>query len=362
MEISCDIIRDVLPLYAEDLVSNDTRNMVDEHLCKCDPCTKQLGILKKAAELPIEVETHSLERVSHSIKKQKILTVLCVLTTILSILWGSMVFMMSPVYLTADQAIEGVELRADGGLAIDMGNGHTGYMSYNIGEHDKVMSANTTRYDLFRARIGEKRVEAMSEAELEAHAKQLYGVEVLTQKEWDRYHNVYVEYNYINAEGVDFTYPYSGAEEHVEEVWGYGPVHQTQHDYDLWYLGPDGRMSKLIWNGGDGECEAVYHDPANLANQFNISMIVVAVFAAVFLAFACICKNEKWKEYIFGVGSVCASIVTAFLIITGCDFVDDIGSRAVMWSNHLVSLSAVLAATALSWRQLYLLNRKEKGL
>ena len=66
MDISCDIIRDLLPLYAEDLVSEDSRKLVDEHLCTCDPCTKQLGILKKAAQIPIEVEkltTDLVERV-----------------------------------------------------------------------------------------------------------------------------------------------------------------------------------------------------------------------------------------------------------------------------------------------------------
>lgn len=362
MEITCDIIRDVLPLYAEDLASTDTRAMVDEHLCKCDPCTKQLAIMKKAAQIPLEVETHSLERVSHSIKKQKILTVLCVLTTILSILWGSMVFMISPIYLTADQAVEGAELRSDGGLAIDLGGGCMGSMSHDMGRHDKVMACHTTRYDLLRAKIGEKRLAAMSEEELEAHVKALYGVEVLTQKEWDRFHNVRIEYCYISGEGVSFIYNYPGAEKHIEQIWSQGPVHQTEHDYDLWYLSPDGRASKLIWNGGDGEIEAVYHNPGNIANQFTIAMLIVAAFAAVFLGFARICKNEKWKEYVFGLGVVCASTVAAFLIITGCDFVDYPGSRAVMWDNHILSLSAILAVTALLWRQLYLMNQKAKAL
>ena len=50
MEISCDIIRDLLPLYAEDLVSEDSRKLVDDHLCTCDPCTKQLGILTERGD------------------------------------------------------------------------------------------------------------------------------------------------------------------------------------------------------------------------------------------------------------------------------------------------------------------------
>ena len=56
MDISCDIIKDILPLYAENMVSNATRNMVDEHLCKCDGCAKELDSLKRAQPVPGDVE------------------------------------------------------------------------------------------------------------------------------------------------------------------------------------------------------------------------------------------------------------------------------------------------------------------
>ena len=32
MKISCNVIRDILPLYAEDLASEDTKRLVDDHL------------------------------------------------------------------------------------------------------------------------------------------------------------------------------------------------------------------------------------------------------------------------------------------------------------------------------------------
>ena len=32
MKISCDVIRDLLPLYVEDMLSNDSKNIVDEHI------------------------------------------------------------------------------------------------------------------------------------------------------------------------------------------------------------------------------------------------------------------------------------------------------------------------------------------
>ena len=46
MNITCNIIKDLLPLYAEDMVSEDSKALVDDHLCSCDSCTKELAELK----------------------------------------------------------------------------------------------------------------------------------------------------------------------------------------------------------------------------------------------------------------------------------------------------------------------------
>ena len=37
-KISCNIIRDILPLYLDDVVSDDTKELVEEHLETCDAC------------------------------------------------------------------------------------------------------------------------------------------------------------------------------------------------------------------------------------------------------------------------------------------------------------------------------------
>ena len=51
MKISCDVIRDLLPLYADDACSQDSRRMVDEHLTECAECS---GILKRLQDNEIE--------------------------------------------------------------------------------------------------------------------------------------------------------------------------------------------------------------------------------------------------------------------------------------------------------------------
>ena len=47
MKIDCEVIRDILPLYADDACSEKSRQMVDEHLEECSACRKQLERIRK---------------------------------------------------------------------------------------------------------------------------------------------------------------------------------------------------------------------------------------------------------------------------------------------------------------------------
>ena len=40
-KITCEIIKDILPLYVDDVVSADTRTMVEAHLAECESCKKE---------------------------------------------------------------------------------------------------------------------------------------------------------------------------------------------------------------------------------------------------------------------------------------------------------------------------------
>ena len=54
MKNECNIIRDILPLYAENIVCEDTAAFVEEHLEHCESCRRELEELKapSAAEEP----------------------------------------------------------------------------------------------------------------------------------------------------------------------------------------------------------------------------------------------------------------------------------------------------------------------
>lgn len=53
MRNECSIVRDILPLYIEDMVSDDTALFVEEHLKNCSECQKELAKLKATAEIEI---------------------------------------------------------------------------------------------------------------------------------------------------------------------------------------------------------------------------------------------------------------------------------------------------------------------
>ncbi len=47
MKHDCEVIRDLLPLYQDDVCSPKSREMVEEHLKECEACKKELEEIKK---------------------------------------------------------------------------------------------------------------------------------------------------------------------------------------------------------------------------------------------------------------------------------------------------------------------------
>ena len=45
----CAIVKDILPLYIEDMVSEETKLFINEHLKECEDCRNELDILKSEA-------------------------------------------------------------------------------------------------------------------------------------------------------------------------------------------------------------------------------------------------------------------------------------------------------------------------
>ena len=97
MNISCNIIKDLLPLYHDEVCGSDSRRMVEKHLAECDNCTSELQAM--AEKIPMNKVKHNLQE-AEAIKNfseqskrrmKKSLIKAAIITVILFALLGSCV-------------------------------------------------------------------------------------------------------------------------------------------------------------------------------------------------------------------------------------------------------------------------------
>ena len=66
MKISCEIVKDLLPLYHGSVCSNDSKTLVEEHLAYCDSCKAELQAMDDA--LPVNNTEQNLSE-AEAVKK-----------------------------------------------------------------------------------------------------------------------------------------------------------------------------------------------------------------------------------------------------------------------------------------------------
>lgn len=102
MRNECNIVRDILPLYVEHMVSDDTASFVEEHLESCAECREKLTKLKKTAEIAdmdISVSTDyvneaaPLKVVKKRLRRKQVLTILLSFVAA-AVFVGSVVFVL----------------------------------------------------------------------------------------------------------------------------------------------------------------------------------------------------------------------------------------------------------------------------
>ena len=75
-KMDCDIIRDLLPLYVDDVVSDAARQAVDDHLAGCPACQQELVRLQRTLRLPLVREAAPLRQLRRRWKQTKFRTAL----------------------------------------------------------------------------------------------------------------------------------------------------------------------------------------------------------------------------------------------------------------------------------------------
>ena len=62
MKYDHNVIKDLLPLYIDDVLSDSSRQIVDEHLDECEDCRKYLNDLKESNKVELNITDTELEK------------------------------------------------------------------------------------------------------------------------------------------------------------------------------------------------------------------------------------------------------------------------------------------------------------
>ena len=52
-KVSCEVIKDLLPLYYDSVCSKDSKKIVEEHLLECDSCKMELEKIQDEIYIPV---------------------------------------------------------------------------------------------------------------------------------------------------------------------------------------------------------------------------------------------------------------------------------------------------------------------
>lgn len=348
----CNVIKDLLPLYAEDLVSQESRELIQEHISGCEDCKKELEALKKSPRLPLEVDTTGLKQISNMIRKKRILSVLTAVITLVTVLVTGVIFMMTPIYLTAGQAIEGVKLREDGGLAIDYSRGIMGYGSQMFENgNEEFYLCHTTRYDWLRSKCTTPDFDQMTQQELEDYVQKHRKNEESFQQAHDRILNIHVEYGMWDTS--DFC-PWCHRPAREEESEQVPKLVCKTAEQNLWYINSRNPYRNAeFWHGAQTETPGI---PGDITCVYLCLFIGSLLAALVLLQIAQKSKNHIRKGA-FCLGILAASLAVSTIIVTGATFITTNAVASYKWPGMIVCQTITLACTFLAWQSLHQLDQ-----
>lgn len=139
MKNECSIVCDLLPLYAEDMVSEDTAEFVKEHLGNCPTCRAELEKLRKpvqpvAAQHVPDIDAEPLKRLKKALLMETVQAILCTAAVLLALMLSGLSFLTAPEYFAYSQELVTVTEGANGEATISFSSEITNYKLQRIAD------------------------------------------------------------------------------------------------------------------------------------------------------------------------------------------------------------------------------------
>ena len=102
MDKTCSIVQDLLPLYEEDMLREETKEFVDGHLVQCAACRAKLDALKADVK-PAPVSAQPLRDLKRQLRRKKLTAVLLAVALALTLATAGFAYLTAPQYLPYDE-------------------------------------------------------------------------------------------------------------------------------------------------------------------------------------------------------------------------------------------------------------------
>ena len=118
MKNECSIVRDLLPLYAEGMVSPETASFMEEHLKDCEHCRKEYERLKAPCAVPAQDDAAPLLMLQKKMAAKRLWTIVLTAVFAVALLVSAFAVLDAPVYLPYTEELLAVEPVGENGLQI----------------------------------------------------------------------------------------------------------------------------------------------------------------------------------------------------------------------------------------------------
>jgi len=166
----CNLIKDILPLYVENMVSADTREFVSEHLEHCEECHAEFEHMRKPAYFIPDVDIVPLKRIKKDLFFKRLQTIFFTAILACAIVTVAFGILTSPKFFPYSDDLFHVNSGTDGSITIAFDNKVTGYScmkEFNDETETEIYQINawTTTWDIYSSNRGKQNMVIPSDRE-----------------------------------------------------------------------------------------------------------------------------------------------------------------------------------------------------
>lgn len=127
MKLTCRVICDILPLYAEGIASEDSKNIIEEHIHSCENCKKYLKELETPAGIGVVAGDVPLKKLKKKLfqKKMQTITVSILSALLIAVIIGAN--LAAPSYFPFSENLVSLTESKDGVVYVFFADDVTGY-------------------------------------------------------------------------------------------------------------------------------------------------------------------------------------------------------------------------------------------